>query len=83
MGNYMEMHYSAFKQSDYHKYKNLFRKVLDYEYNSLMKYEVLRIKKGKTLEDVERIERQIEEQEKESIKNIEEDEGNYFLHYYE
>lgn len=83
MENYREMHYSAYLQSDYHKYKNLFKKVLDYDYNSLMKYEVLRIKKGKTLEDVERIKKQIEEQEEESIKNIEEDEGNYFANYYE
>lgn len=83
MEHYVEMHYSLFLKSDYFKYRKLFKQVLKYEYNPIVKYEILTIKAGKTKEDVERIKQEIEEQENQQHSNYEEDEGNYYANYYE
>lgn len=83
MEHYVEMHYSHFLKSDYFKYRKLFKQVLKYEYNPIVKYEILTIKAGKTEEDVERIKQEIEEQENQQHSNYEEDEGNYYANYYE
>ena len=78
MDFYKQLHYSIFLKSDYYKYKKFYSKVLDYEYNPNTKNEILMIKKGKTEEDINEVEKLIEENENKKYEQYLNDYSDYY-----